>query len=85
MIERKWKRFRYRYGIHGCPHLSLLNLLASITPVIFALGDRLYQRCRSQESRRELWNALRTLVNTLLGVSWTHLLELYLEDADTSP
>ncbi len=64
---------------------SLLNLLAYITHVILALGDRLYQRCRSQESRRELWNALRTLVNTRLGVSWTHLLELSLEDADTSP
>ena len=63
----------------------LLNLLAYITPAILALGDRLYQRCRSQESRRELWNALRTLVNTLLVVSWTHLLELYLDDADTSP
>ena len=30
-----------------------------------ALGDRLSQRCRAQESRRELWNALRTLVTML--------------------
>ena len=78
----------HNYG-HGQQTLSmvfyLLNLLAYITHAILALGDRLYQRCRSQESRRELWNALRTLVNTLLVVSWTHLLELYLDDADTSP
>jgi hypothetical protein len=78
----------HKYG-HGQQSLSMVfslwNLLAYLTHAILALGDRLYQRCRSQESRRELWNALRTLVNTLVVVSWTHLLELYLDDADTSP
>jgi hypothetical protein len=78
----------HNYG-HGQQTLSmvfyLLNLLAYVTHVVLALGDRLYQRCRTQESRRELWNALRTLVNTLLVASWTHLLELYLDDADVSP
>jgi hypothetical protein len=63
----------------------LLNLLAYVTHVILALGDRLYQRCCTQESRRELWNALRTLVNTLLVESWSHLLERYLDDAEASP
>jgi hypothetical protein len=74
---------------HGQQTLSmvfyLLNLLAYVTHVILALGDRLYQRCRTQEARRELWNALRTLVNTLLVESWSHLLELYLDDAEASP
>ena len=78
----------HNYG-HGQQTLSmvfyLLNLLAYVTHVVLALGDRLYQRCRTQESRRELGNALRTLVNTLLVASWTHLLELYLDDADASP
>jgi DDE family transposase len=78
----------HNYG-HGQQTLSmvfyLLNLLAYITHAILALGDRLYQRCRTQESRRELWHALRTLVNTLLVASWSHLLELYLDDADASP
>jgi Transposase DDE domain len=78
----------HNYG-HGQQTLSmvfyLLNLLAYVTHAILALGDRLYQRCRTQESHRELWNALRTLVNTLLVVSWTHLLEMYLDDADASP
>jgi hypothetical protein len=78
----------HNYG-HGQQTLSmvfyLLNLLAYVTHVVVALGDRLYLRCRAQESRRELWNALRTLVNTLLVESWTHLLELYLDDADASP
>jgi len=63
----------------------LLNLLAYVTHVILALGDRLYQRCCTQESRRELWNALRTLVNTLLVEGWSHLLERYLDDAEASP
>jgi hypothetical protein len=54
---------------------SLLNLLASVAHVVLALGDRLYQRCRAQESRRELWKALRTLVNALLVTSWPALLQ----------
>jgi hypothetical protein len=39
----------------------------------------------AQESRRELWNALRTLVNAVLVASWPALLHIYLEDADASP
>jgi hypothetical protein len=78
----------HNYG-HGHQSLSmvfyLLNLLAYVTHVVLALGDRLYQRCRAQESRRELWNALRTLVNAFLVASWPALLEIYLEEADASP
>ena len=78
----------HNYG-HGQQTLSmvfyLLNLLAYVAHALMALGDRLYQRCRAQESRRELWAALRTLVNTLLVESWAHLLRVYLEDADASP
>jgi Transposase DDE domain len=78
----------HNYG-HGQQTLSmvfyLLNLLAYVAHVVLALGDRLYQRCCAQESRRELWNALRTLVNTLVVESWTHLLELYLDDTEASP
>jgi hypothetical protein len=78
----------HNYG-HGQQTLSmvfyLLNLLAYVTHVILALGDRLYQRCRAQESRREVWNALRALVNALLVESWGQLLQVYLEDADASP
>jgi hypothetical protein len=78
----------HNYG-HGQQHLSivfyLLNLLAYVTHVVLALGDRLYQRCRAQESRRELWNALRTLVNAFLVTSWPALLAVYLDDTDASP
>jgi hypothetical protein len=78
----------HNYG-HGHQTLSLvfylLNLLAYGAPVVLALGDRLSQRCRTQESRRELWNALRTLVHVVLVESWRHLLEVYLEEADASP
>lgn len=78
----------HNYG-HGQQTLSmvvyLLNLLAYVTHVVLALGDRLYQRCRAQESRRELWNALRTLVNAFLVASWPSLLPIYLEETDASP
>ena len=78
----------HNYG-HGQQHLSmvfyLLNLLAYVTHGVLALGDRLYQRCRAQESRRELWNALRTLVNAFLVASWPALLAIYLNDSDVSP
>ena len=78
----------HNYG-HGQHHLSmvfyLLNLLAYVTHTVLALGDRLYQRCRAQESRRELWNALRTLVNRILVTSWGALLTVYLDDTDASP
>jgi DNA-binding response OmpR family regulator len=78
----------HNYG-HGQQNLSmvfyLLNLLAYVTHAVLALGDRLYQRCRAQESRRELWNALRTLVNRVLVSSWGALLTLYLDDTDASP
>jgi len=78
----------HNYG-HGQQTLSmvfyLLNLLAYVTHMVLALGDRLYQRCRTEESRRELWNALRTIVNILLVESWTHLLARSLDDTDASP
>jgi hypothetical protein len=78
----------HNYG-HGQQSLSmvfyLLNLLAYVTHAVLALGDRLYQRCRAQESRRELWNALRTLVNTFLVTNWATLLAVYLDDTDASP
>ena len=78
----------HNYG-HGQQTLSrvfyLLNLLAYVAHVLLALGDRLYQRCRAQESRRELWAALRALVNGLLVESWAHLLRVYLEEAEASP
>ena len=75
----------HNYG-HGQQSLSmvfyLLNLLAYVTHTVLALGDQLYQRCRAQESRHELWNALRTLVNRVLVTSWAALLTLYLDDSD---
>jgi hypothetical protein len=78
----------HNYG-HGQQTLSmvfyLLNLLAYVAHVVLALGDRLYQRCRAQESRQELWHALRALVNAFRVESWAHLLQVYLEDADASP
>ena len=78
----------HNYG-HGQQHLSmvfyLLNLLAYVTHAVLALGDRLYQCCRAQESRRELCNALRTLVNAFLVTSWAALLAVYLDDAEASP
>jgi hypothetical protein len=78
----------HNYG-HGQHTLSmvfyLLNLLAYVTHVIVELGDRLYQRCRAQESRRELWAALRTTLHVVLVESWSQLLLVYLEEDPAGP
>jgi hypothetical protein len=81
-------QLEHNYG-HGQQTLSmvfyLLNLLAFVTHTILDLGDRLYQTCRAQMSRKELWNALRTLLNLFLVSSWSDLLQTYLADDVPSP
>jgi hypothetical protein len=78
----------HNYG-HGKETLSmifyLLNLLAFVAHLILDLGDRLYQQCRAQESRRELWNVLRTMMRMFLVESWSQMLQLFLEDEGASP
>ena len=78
----------HNYG-HGQHTLSmvfyLLNLLAYLAQVIVELGDRLYQRCRAQESRRELGAALRTLLHAVLVKSWDQLLLGYWEEEAPGP
>jgi hypothetical protein len=78
----------HNYG-HGQQTLSmvfyLLNLLAFVAHTILDLGDRLYQHCRAQESRRELWNGLRLLMRWALVESWSQLLLTYLADEAGSP
>lgn len=78
----------HNYG-HGQKTLAmvcyLLNLLAYVTHVILELGDRVYQRCRAQESRRELWAALRTLFQVILVERWPQLLRIYLEEEAAGP
>jgi len=56
-----------------------------VAHAILQMGDRLYQQCRAQESRRELWNALRTIMNVVLVQSWRQLLLVYLEEEGASP
>ena len=53
--------------------------------VIVELGDRLYQRCRVRESRRELWAALRTRLHAVLVASWGQRLLGYVEEEATGP
>ena len=78
----------HNYG-HGQQSLSrvfyLLNLLAYVTHVILELGDRLYQRCRAQEARKELWATLRTAMHVVLVESWPQLLLVYLEEEAAGP
>lgn len=78
----------HNYG-HGKQTLSivfyLLNLLAYVAHVILELGDRVYQQCRAQESRRELWAALRAAMNFILVESWRQLLLVYLEEEAAGP
>jgi len=64
---------------------SLLHLLADVTQVVLAWGDRLSPRCHAQAARRELGNALRALVHALLVESGRPFLQISLEEADASP
>ena len=78
----------HNYG-HGKKNLSmifyLLNLLAFVTHLILELGDRLYQKCRKQETLRETWNILRTMMRTILFESWQAMLLHFLGQEDASP
>lgn len=78
----------HNYG-HGQQTLLmvfyLLNLLAFVAHAILEMGDRLYQQCRAQGSRRELWNALRTFMNRLPVDSWQDLLLTFLTDDVPGP
>ena len=78
----------HNYG-HGKQTLSmifyLLNLLAFVTHLILEQGDRFYQKCREEESLRELWNGLRGLVKTVLFENWRAMLLLYLDQEEASP
>ena len=57
----------------------LLNLLAFVTHIILELGDRVYQQCRAEQSRPELWHILRTAMYMVLVDSWHALLRAYLD------
>lgn len=73
----------HNYG-HGKRNLSmifyLLNLLAFVTQLILAMGDRLYQRMREENTLRETWNKLRTIMSRYLEESWETMLLGFLED-----
>lgn len=78
----------HNYG-HGEKNLSLvfylLNLLAFVTHLILEMGDRLYQRCRKQETLRETWNILRTMMRTILFDNWRAMLLNFLDEEEASP
>lgn len=69
---------------HGKQNLStifyLLNLLGFVAHKIIEMGDRLYQQCREKQSRRELWNNLRTMMNKIMFESWKAMMEFWLDD-----
>ena len=74
----------HNYG-HGQQHLSAvfyyLNLVAYLTHVILARGDKLLQHCRASISRREeMWNVIRTMMNFVVWESWRAMLEYVLSD-----
>jgi hypothetical protein len=78
----------HNYG-HGKKNLSmvfyLLNLQAFVTHLILEFGDRLYQKCREQETLRETWNILRTLMSRYLFESWKAMLLAFLCEEEANP
>lgn len=80
----------HNYG-HGKQHLAhnfyLLNLLAFMAHKMIERGDRLYQKyVELGESRREMWNVMRTIMKKFLVESWAAMMKLCLaEEAEASP
>lgn len=78
----------HNYG-HGQQTLSLvfyfLNLLAFLAHKVLEFGDRLYQQCRQDESRRGLWTMLRSAFYLIEFESWEALLLNHLSDQARSP
>ncbi|MCW5971035.1 MAG: hypothetical protein KIT57_21230 [Blastocatellales bacterium] len=78
----------HNYG-HGRQTLSmvfyLLNLLAFLAHKVLEFGDRLYQQCREDESRRGLWTMLRSAFYLIEFDSWDALLLNHLSDESRSP
>jgi hypothetical protein len=78
----------HNYG-HGQQTLSmvfyLLNLLAFVAHKVLEFGDRLYQQCRQDESRRGLWTMLRSAFYLIEFESWDALLLNHLSDEARSP
>jgi hypothetical protein len=78
----------HNYG-HGKNNLSmvfyLLNLLAFVTHLILEFGDPLYQKCREQETLRETWNILRTMMRAILFENWKAMLLHFLDQEEASP
>lgn len=78
----------HNYG-HGQQRLSmvfyLLNLLAFVAHKVLEFGDRLYQQCRQDESRRGLWTMLRSAFYLIEFESWEALLRNHLSEEAGSP
>jgi hypothetical protein len=73
----------HNYG-HGQQALALvmylLNLLAFLAHEVLEQGDRRYRACCARESRRSLWNDLRTYFRKLVCESWEAMLAFHLSD-----
>ena len=78
----------HNYG-HGQQTLSMvfymLNLLAFLAHQVLEFGDRLYQQCRADESRRGLWTLLRSAFYYVAVESWEALLRYHLSDEARGP
>jgi hypothetical protein len=78
----------HNYG-HGQQTLSmvfyLLNLLAFLAHKLLEFGDRLYQQCRTGESRRGLWILFRSAFYLIAFDTWEALLRYHLRETLAGP
>ena len=78
----------HNYG-HGQQTLSmvfyLLNLLAFLAHKLLEFGDRLYQQCRTGESRRGLWTLFRSAFYLIAFDTWEALLRYHLRETLAGP
>ena len=78
----------HNYG-HGQQTLSmvfyLLNLWAFLAHKLLEFGDRLYQQCRVEESRRGLWTLFRSAFYLIEFETWDAMLRYHLRTTGAGP
>jgi hypothetical protein len=63
----------------------LLNLLAFLAHKLLEFGDRLYQPCRTGESRRGLWPLFRSASYLIAFATWEALVRYHPRERTTGP
>ncbi len=85
-LKNQGYHLEHNYG-HGEKHLAfnfyLLTLLAFLFHQVLELCDAAFQQSRAKaRTKRNLWEKLRTFIDTIVFKTWEQLLEFFLNFRD---